>query len=714
MKIRDAVSRTSVRAIACAVAIVLVSARGHAQVVFDSASNASPATSSTAASIPVSWNHTIGTAKKPYLTVSVAIDRNGGTQTVSSVVFGTEAGGPVQGMTLLGSINNGTNVRAEIYGLANPTAGTHQITVTVANGGGGTSTGIVAGGKSFSNVFQTAPNGAAVTATNTSLTPSVTTASSVFDYVVDAVAYNGNVALTPSSGQTNTFNVTSAAPAFSGASGARTGAANAAMGWTATGAAQAWAEVAVPLQSASPQVLFDTASRATAGLTGNTNPYVVSWTHTTTTAANRYIVVGVSINLNGGTVGANLGVSGVTYGGTPMVLLGGTTRTTTVRTELWGLVNPASGTNTINVTVTNNANRTLAVTAGAQSFSGVDQFAPIGTAVGAAGNSTVASVTTANTPYDYVVDVVGFHGNTPLTTDLKQDIRWNTNTAGPNFASGSSGARGYTNIAMQWTTTSANWAIEAIPLKAVSVGLLKSSTSDVIKLGDSITYTLWATNYSAATVNNVIITDAIPAGATFVSQTGCGGVGPVTCNIGSLAAGATSAPITITVIANAAGTISNVATVSWNGNAKTNSSETIRTLTEAKVCATPGKDGAGGNLGGIKNDYWPGSATVNAGATSIVVGARNTSGLLSNLAAGDLIIVMQMQDAAFDTSNDETYGEGTGSTRATGTGSGAATALNNAGRWEYAPVTGTKPASLVVIVVSLVTITISVGVSSGS
>lgn len=712
MKIRDAVSSTCVRAIACAVAIVLVSARGHAQVLFDSASNASPATVSTNASIVVSWNHTIGTAKKEYLTVSVAIRKNGGAQT-GSVVFGTEVGGQLQPMTLLGSINNGTIDRAEIFGLTNPTAGTHQITVTVANGGGGTSTVVIAGAKSFSNVFQSAPTGAAVTATAATTTPSVTTASSAFDFVVDSVAYNANVALTPSSGQTNLFNQTSAAPAFAGASGTRTGAAGAAMGWTATGGGAAWAEVAVPLQSASPQILFDTASRATAGLTGNTNPYVVSWTHTTTTAANRYIVVGVSINLNGGTVGANLGVSGVTYGGTPMALLGGSTRTTTVRTELWGLANPASGTNTINVTVTNTGNRTLAVTAGAQTFSNVDQFGPTGTAVGNNGNSTVASVSTTNTPYDYVVDVVGFAGNTPLTTDVRQDIRWNTNTAAPAFASGSSGARGYTNIAMGWSTTSANWAIEAIPLKAVSVGLAKTSTSDVIKLGDSITYTLRATNYSAASVLNVIITDAIPAGATFLSQTGCGGVGPVTCNVGTLAPGATSAPITITVIANAAGTISNVATVSWNGNAKTNSSETIKTLTEAKICATPGKDGAGGNLGGIKNDYWPGTATVNAGATSIVVGARNTSGLLSNLAAGDLIIVMQMQDAAFDTSNDETYGEGTGSTRATGTGSGAATALNNAGRWEYAVVTATNPASPGGIVAAGGTITISGGGAGG-
>jgi uncharacterized repeat protein (TIGR01451 family) len=712
VNIRDAVSRTSVRAIACAVAIVLVSARGHAQVLFDAASNATPATVSAAASITVSWNHTIGTAKKEYLTVSVAIDKNNSAQTVSGVSFGTEAGGPLQGMTLLGSATNGTAERAEIWGLANPTAGTHQITVTVANAGTA-NTVVVAGAKSFSNVFQTAANGTAAAATGTTLAPTVTTASSAFDYVVDAVAYNNNVALTAASGQTNTFNITSAAPVFSGASGSRTGAANAAMGWTATGVAAAWAEVAVPLQSASPQILFDTASRATTGLTSNANPVAVSWSHTTTTAANRYIVVGVSINLAGGTVPTNVNVTGVTYGGTAMTFLGGTTRTTTVRSELWGLANPASGANTIAVSVLNSGTRALSVTAGAQSFSNVDQFLSTGTAIGASGNSTVATTTTTNTPYDYVVDVVGFAGNTTLLTNLSQDIRWNTNTTGPNFASGSSGARGYTNIAMGWTTTSANWAIEAIPLKAVSVGLTKSATSDVIKLGDSITYTLRATNYSASTVTTVTITDPIPAGATFLSQTGCTGTGPVVCNMGSLAAGATTSPVTITVIANAAGTISNTATVAWNGNVKTNSSETIRTLTEAKICATPGKDGAGGNLGGIKNDYWPGTTTVAAGATSIVVGTRNTGGALNALTTGDLIIVMQMQDAAFDTSNDETYGEGTGSTRATGTGSGAATALNNAGRWEYAVVTATNPASPGGIVAAGGTITIAGGGAGG-
>jgi uncharacterized repeat protein (TIGR01451 family) len=663
-----------------------------AQVVFDAASAASPITVSNANPTAISWTHTTGSAKKTYLTVGVSIRRNAGTGAVTTATYGTEAGGPVQAMTLLGSINNGTSARAEIWGLVAPTAGTHTITISVANTGG-QQMAIVAGAKSFSNVFQTAATGTAATAALTTLTPTVNATNTPFDYVVDAVAYSGNVALTVGAGQASTYNQTSAVPVFSGAGSIETGSTNVTMSWTATGVAQPWATVAVVLHPANPQILFDAASRATAGLTSNANPVVVSWSHTTTTAANRYIVAEISIQLAGGTVGTNVTVTGVTYGGTAMGFLGGSTRTTTVRTELWGLVAPASGTNTIAVTVANTGTRNLSVTAGAQSFSNVDQNNPTGTAAGANGSSTVATVSTTNTPYDYVVDVVGFSGNTPLISGLSQDIRWTTNTTGPNFASGGSNARGYTNIAMGWTTTSANWAIEAIPLKQVAIGVTKTAASDVVKTGDTITYSLSATNYSSGSLAGVTITDAIPAGTSFVSQTGCSGTGPVTCSVGTLAAGATSATFTITVVPTTAGTVSNVATLSYTGSTKVTSSETVRTLAEAKICATPGKDGTGGTLAGIKNDYWPGTLTPAAGATTMTVGARTAGGFGSTITAGDLLIVMQMQDAAFDTTNDETYGEGTGSTRATGTGSGASTALNNAGRWEYVVATNTVSAA---------------------
>src|SRR5258708_11569102 len=185
-----AVSGRFLRSVTLPVAVLLVGAiSGSAQVVFDAQSNLSPATVSTATSFNVAWIHTTGLAKKPYVVVGVSLKLSLGGATVGGVVYGSEAGGPASNMVLLGAISNGTNARVELWGLPGPTPGTHQITVTVTNAGG-QNVVVVAGAKSFSNVFQTAASGTVVTATNNNTTPTVTTANSPFDYVVDAVAFN--------------------------------------------------------------------------------------------------------------------------------------------------------------------------------------------------------------------------------------------------------------------------------------------------------------------------------------------------------------------------------------------------------------------------------------------------------------------------------------------------------------------------------------------
>ncbi len=110
---------------------------------------------------------------------------------------------------------------------------------------------------------------------------------------------------------------------------------------------------------------------------------------------------------------------------------------------------------------------------------------------------------------------------------------------------------------------------------------------------------------------------------------------------------------------------------------------------QATVCGTqPGKDGAGGTLAGIINGYWPGTTnTLAVGATTVNVGARR--GAAIDITAGDLILIMQMQDAAINSSNDDRYGDGNGiANGVTGTGAGA-TNLNSTGRYEYAIATST-------------------------
>src|SRR5690349_22519600 len=68
----------------------------------------------------------------------------------------------------------------------------------------------------------------------------------------------------------------------------------------------------------------------------------------------------------------------------------------------------------------------------------------------------------------------------------------------------------------------------------------------------------------------------------------------------------------------------------------------------AAACATPGRDGTA-TLTGVINTYYPGSGTAAAGSTSIALGAA--AGASTPIAVGDLVLVIQMQDAAIDSTN---------------------------------------------------------------
>jgi len=83
------------------------------------------------------------------------------------------------------------------------------------------------------------------------------------------------------------------------------------------------------------------------------------------------------------------------------------------------------------------------------------------------------------------------------------------------------------------------------------------------------------------------------------------------------------------------------------------------------VCGIPGKDGPTTTLNGVLNSYYPGVANVTAGATSIPVGTARAGGG-TVIAAGDLLLVVQMQGADLDGSNDERYGDGVGTTATAG------------------------------------------------
>lgn len=75
----------------------------------------------------------------------------------------------------------------------------------------------------------------------------------------------------------------------------------------------------------------------------------------------------------------------------------------------------------------------------------------------------------------------------------------------------------------------------------------------------------------------------------------------------------------------------------------------------ADRCATPSAAGAATPSGTI-NTYYPATAGAAAGATSITLGPARGAG--SAIAAGDLLLVIQMQDARINTTNGAAYGNG--------------------------------------------------------
>ncbi len=99
----------------------------------------------------------------------------------------------------------------------------------------------------------------------------------------------------------------------------------------------------------------------------------------------------------------------------------------------------------------------------------------------------------------------------------------------------------------------------------------------------------------------------------------------------------------------------------------------------AQVCAPPASLQPA-TASGMVNTYYQGSGSLPVGATSLVLGAIDTRGASTALAVGDLMIVMQMQDASFNASNNSTYGDGSGS----GQGS---TSAGRSGLYEFLRVT---------------------------
>jgi uncharacterized repeat protein (TIGR01451 family)/CSLREA domain-containing protein len=130
------------------------------------------------------------------------------------------------------------------------------------------------------------------------------------------------------------------------------------------------------------------------------------------------------------------------------------------------------------------------------------------------------------------------------------------------------------------------------PTPSADLSISKTDSEDPITEGNNLTYTITATNNGPDTASNVVVSDPLPAGVTFVSASaGCSeSAGTVTCNQASLANSANAIfTITVTPQHSVAGTtISNTATVTaTEDDPTTPNSATETTQVNTATCTPP-------------------------------------------------------------------------------------------------------------------------------
>ena len=207
----------------------------------------------------------------------------------------------------------------------------------------------------------------------------------------------------------------------------------------------------------------------------------------------------------------------------------------------------------------------------------------------------------------------------------------------------------------------------------------------------TLTYTVSLQNRGLVNATSVVLTDVLPTGTTLVTAvpsqgTACTGTTTITCALGTINNGATATVVIAVTSPATATTLTNVASEvsATTDPVSSNNSATAITVVQPLVCATPGRDGIGGTLNSVLNAYYAPAANgvVAAGATTVTLSAVAAGGASTPIASGDLLLIIQMQDAAINSTNTGSYGDGVPGDPASGY-----TALNNAGNFEFVTAT---------------------------
>jgi len=136
-------------------------------------------------------------------------------------------------------------------------------------------------------------------------------------------------------------------------------------------------------------------------------------------------------------------------------------------------------------------------------------------------------------------------------------------------------------------TPANNQASLTVPVTAVDLSLTLGATPSIVVSGSQLVLTATVTNSGTSTATGVFFDLSLPTGTSFVSGPGCSASGnTVTCSVGDLASGISSAPRSIVLIPKVAGTVSIVATVDADqsdSNAADNQASVGATVTGGPV-----------------------------------------------------------------------------------------------------------------------------------
>ena len=244
-----------------------------------------------------------------------------------------------------------------------------------------------------------------------------------------------------------------------------------------------------------------------------TSGTTLAWSHVVGSGTNRILMVGITIGGNS-TTGAVSTVTSVTYGSQALTLVPNTAISAAnaeIRTEIWYLLAPNTGTNTITVTLPAGAR---SITGGGVSYTGVDQTTPFGTAASATGVGTTASLGVTSAVGQRVLSVVGFDSSPTLTATSPQTSRWNiiVDAAACNCNSGAgsdqAGAAG--TVTSSYTSSeNQDYTIAAVPIRPAPAGVATTTFTQIPVMCGPLSLPNGAT--VGATLYTSIVSGTMPA-----------------------------------------------------------------------------------------------------------------------------------------------------------------------------------------------------------